>query len=166
MSLYFFLHLFIAYIYFQCFNVIYNFKRPVFLCCVCVCVCVCVLSCSVMFDSLKLHELQLVRLLCPRNFLGKNIGVDCHFLLQGIIPTEGSNLYLLCLLHWKVDSVLYAIWEAPVLLVNIFNNHTDNHSFSRAFVKTKYYMDFQAFSLTTPFRKNVLQQHCREKNKV
>ena len=26
---------------------------------------------------------------------GKNTGVGCHFLLQGIFPTEGSNLRLL-----------------------------------------------------------------------
>ena len=26
---------------------------------------------------------------------GKNTGVDCHFLLQGIFPTQGSNLHLL-----------------------------------------------------------------------
>ena len=32
-----------------------------------------------------------VRLLCPWNFLGKNTGVDCHSLLQGIFPTQGSN---------------------------------------------------------------------------
>ena len=30
-------------------------------------------------------------LLCPWNSPGKNIGVDCHFLLQGIFPTQGSN---------------------------------------------------------------------------
>ena len=28
-------------------------------------------------------------------FSGKNTGVDCHFLLQGIFPTQGSNLSLL-----------------------------------------------------------------------
>ena len=39
-------------------------------------------------------------LLCPWDFPGKNIGVDCHFLFQGIFPTQGSNLHLLCLLHW------------------------------------------------------------------
>ena len=32
-------------------------------------------------------------------FPGKNIGVNCHFLLQGIFPTQGSELHLLCLLH-------------------------------------------------------------------
>ena len=26
---------------------------------------------------------------------GKNIGEDCHFLLQGIFPTQGSNSHLL-----------------------------------------------------------------------
>ena len=29
----------------------------------------------------------------------------CHFLLQGIFPTQGSTLCLLCLLHWQVDSL-------------------------------------------------------------
>ena len=27
--------------------------------------------------------------------------MGCHFLLQGIFPIQGSNLYLLCLLHWQ-----------------------------------------------------------------
>ena len=27
--------------------------------------------------------------------------VSCHFLLQGIFPTQGSNPRLLCLLHWQ-----------------------------------------------------------------
>ena len=30
----------------------------------------------------------------PWDFPGKNSGVDCHFLLQGIFPTQGSNLGL------------------------------------------------------------------------
>ena len=32
--------------------------------------------------------------------------MGCHFLLQGIFLTQGSNLHLLCLLHWQVDSIL------------------------------------------------------------
>ena len=28
-----------------------------------------------------------------------------HFLLQGIFPTQGSNLHPLCFLHWQVDSL-------------------------------------------------------------
>ena len=42
------------------------------------------------------------RLLCPWNFLGKNTGVGCHFPLQGIFLTQGSNP---CLLHWQADSL-------------------------------------------------------------
>ena len=37
------------------------------------------------------HRLQPARLLCPWDFLGNSTGVDCHFLLQGIFPTQGSN---------------------------------------------------------------------------
>ena len=37
---------------------------------------------------------------------GKNTGVGCHALLQGIFPTQGSNLCLLYLLHWQAG-VLY-----------------------------------------------------------
>ena len=32
---------------------------------------------------------------CPRKFPGKNTGVGCHFLLQGIFPTQGLNMHLL-----------------------------------------------------------------------
>ena len=36
---------------------------------------------------------------------GKNTGVDCHFFLQGIFPTQGLNPHLLCLLHWQASSL-------------------------------------------------------------
>ena len=35
------------------------------------------------------------RLLCPWNCPGKNIGVGCQLLLQGIFPTQGSHPHLL-----------------------------------------------------------------------
>ena len=35
------------------------------------------------------------------DFPGRNTGVDCHFLLQGIFLTQGSYL---CFLHWREDS--------------------------------------------------------------
>ena len=35
------------------------------------------------------------RLLCPWDSPGKNTGVGCHALLQGIFPSQGSNLDLL-----------------------------------------------------------------------
>ena len=42
------------------------------------------------------------RFLCPWDSSGKNTGVGCHFLLQGIFPILES---LLCLLHWQADSL-------------------------------------------------------------
>ena len=61
--------------------------------------------CSIMSDSCNPMDCSLARLLCPWNFPAKNTGVGCHFLLQGIFPTRGSNLLLLDLLHWQVDSL-------------------------------------------------------------
>ena len=37
---------------------------------------------------------------CPWDSPGKNTGVGCHFLLQGIFLTQGSNLHFLHLRHW------------------------------------------------------------------
>ena len=54
-----------------------------------------------MSDSLQPHGLQPARLLCPWDSPGKNTGVGCHALLQGIVPTQGSNLGLL---HWWILS--------------------------------------------------------------
>ena len=61
-----------------------------------------VFSCSVVSSSLRLHGLQPSRLLCPWDFPGKNTGVGCHFLLQGIFATQGSSWGIL---HWQVDSL-------------------------------------------------------------
>ena len=65
----------------------------------------CVCLCSVVFDSLRPHGLQPARLLCPWDSPGKNNGVDYCFLLQGIFLTQGLNLHLLCLLHFRL--ILY-----------------------------------------------------------
>ena len=45
--------------------------------------------------TLRPHGMYPARLLCPWNSPGKNTGVGCHSLLQGISPTQGSNLGLL-----------------------------------------------------------------------
>ena len=54
-------------------------------------------------------------------FSGKNPGVSCHALLQGIFPTQGSNLGLLCLLHWQKVSLPLA---SP--LIGRKNNKQEN----------------------------------------
>ena len=64
--------------------------------------------------STLLHPCGLspTRLLCPWDFPGKNTGVGCHFLLQGIFPTQGLNLRLL---HWHAGALLLSsqgsLWE-------------------------------------------------------
>ena len=53
-----------------------------------------------------------IRLLCPQNLPGKNTGVGCHFLLQGIFLTQGLNP---CLLQRVVLFFFFttsATWEA------------------------------------------------------
>ena len=46
---------------------------------------------SVVSDFLWPHGPEPARLLYPWDFPGKNTGMDCHILLQGIVPTQGSN---------------------------------------------------------------------------
>ena len=71
---------------------------------------------SIVPDSLRLHGLQPVRLLCPGDFPGKDTGMGCHFFLEGVFLTQKSNLSLL---HWQVDSLplshqgrpYYSLWS-------------------------------------------------------
>ena len=50
---------------------------------------------SAMSDSLRPYRLQSARLLCPWGSPGKNTGVVCHFLLQGIFQIHGWSPTLL-----------------------------------------------------------------------
>ena len=69
---------------------------------------------SVVSDSLQVYGLQPTRLLCPWDSPGKNTGVGCHALLQGIFLTQGLNLGLL---HWQAGSLPLAPRGKPVLYV-------------------------------------------------
>ena len=64
-----------------------------------------VISRSVVSVALWPRGRQPSRPLCLWNFPGKNAGVGCHFLFQGIFLTQGSNPRVLRLLHWQVDSL-------------------------------------------------------------
>ena len=50
-------------------------------------------------------DCSFARFLCPWDSLGNSTRIGCHALLQGIVLTQESNLPLLCLLHWQVDSL-------------------------------------------------------------
>ena len=69
------------------------------------------ISCSVVSGSLWSPGLWLTRLLYPWNSSGKNTGVGCHALLQGIFPTQVLNLglppcrrILYCLNHQEAQT--------------------------------------------------------------
>ena len=53
------------------------------------------------------------------DFPGKKIGVGCHFLLQGIFPTQGSNPHLL---PWRADSLPLNHQGSPVGLCHSSNS--------------------------------------------
>ena len=54
-----------------------------------------------MSNSLQSHGLcKPSSLLCPWDFSVKNTEMGCHFFLQGIFLTQGSNLKLL---QWQID---------------------------------------------------------------
>ena len=91
----------------------------------------CLTFCNSMDCSLpgsSAHVILLARILYWRNFTG----VGCHSLLQGIFPTQGLNLCLLCLLHWQVDSLPLAPPQKPNQMctcrMGIFFTMYDNHS--------------------------------------
>ena len=71
------------------------------------------------------HGLEPARLLCSRNFSGKDTGVGCHFHLQGTFPTQGRNPSLPCFLHYRQVPSCWATGEESLtswsLLFLFFN---------------------------------------------
>ena len=66
---------------------------------------------------------------CPSDFSvhgdfpGKNTGVGCHFLLQGIFLTQGANPHLL---HWQVDSLPLSHQGSPKYITYIMPFNSSN----------------------------------------
>ena len=80
-------------------------------------------ACSVaVSNSLHPNGLYPARFLCPWDFPGKNTGVGCHFLLQGIFLTQGSNP---CLLHWQADSLPLSHLGSPESARGLLKTQTD-----------------------------------------
>ena len=88
--------------------------------------------------TLRPYEPQPARLLCPWDSPGKNTGVGCYALLQGIFLTQGSNSHLLGRLHWQMGSLplvplgsssVHGILQARILeLVAIFFSRGSSRS--------------------------------------
>ena len=98
--------------------------------CVCVCVCLCVCVCV----CVCVHAWKSTRLLCLWNFPDKNTGVCCHFLLQGIFPSQGLNPRLLQLQHWQADSLPLSHKGSPLDVIfgkglfNSFGYHKEDNT--------------------------------------
>ena len=58
-----------------------------------------------MFDSCNPMNCSLPSSSVHGDSPGKNTGVGCYFLLQGIFQTQGFNPRLLHLLHWQAESL-------------------------------------------------------------
>ena len=103
-----------------------NIKKNIDTCITESTVCVCLLvtqSCLILCDPLgssprgsSVHRIFQARILER---------VACHFLLQGIFPTQGSNLNLLHLLHWQVDSLPLHHLGSPLYIHLFINSKTE-----------------------------------------
>ena len=86
---------------------------------ICCCCCCCVSS--VMSDSVRLHRQQPTRLHHPWDSPGKNTGVGCHCLLQGMKGKSESEVAQSCPtlrdpMDWRLPgSSIHGIFQARVL---------------------------------------------------
>ena len=76
---------------------------------------------SVISDSLQPHVLY-----SPQNSPGQNTGADSHSLLQGIFPTQGSNLSLTSPALAGGFFTTSATWEVNSLGCSFQNTNTIN----------------------------------------
>ena len=96
-------------------------SKEVGLCIYIYCVCVCACARAHSLSSVQLFATPWTRVhQAPLsvNSPGKNIGVSCHFLPQGIFPTQGLNLHLL---HWQANSLPLNYLRSPIYYVSLFN---------------------------------------------
>ena len=97
-------------------------------------------SCSVMSDSMDCS-------LPGPSVHGKNNGVGCHFLLQGIFPSQESNLCLLQPLHWQVEPLSHLgspLYPGPKGPCTILYSSTSYHLrfFVCLFFHWRFWFDF------------------------
>ena len=91
-------------------------------------------KCAHSSTSVMSESLQPTRLLCLWDFPGKNTGVGCHALLQGIFPTKGSNPHLLycrqILYHWVPQEALWISNSAFKVRWLPFTSFSSNPSYA------------------------------------
>ena len=74
--------------------------------------------------------------LCSWDFPGKNTGVGCHFLLQGIYLSQGLNPHLLHLLQWQAGSLPVAPpYQFQLNSWSFKANRTSQYDFKMSIIK-------------------------------
>ena len=104
--------------------------------CVCACVCACVRVCVRVCVCVCVRAQPCLTLCDPMDcsLSGSSVhgvshtGMSCRFFLQGIFLTQGSNLHLLQLLRWPVDSLPLAppgsrLSYIPIPIIQIKDEH-------------------------------------------
>ena len=123
---------------------------------------------SVMSNSLWHRGLEPTRLLCPWNSPGKNTGVGCHSLLQGIFLTQQLSphtlhckqiLYLLSHLQFSSVQSLSCIWLMLTPLI-VAHQAALSMEFSRQDTGVDSHFLLQGIFLTQGLNSCLL--HCRQ----
>ena len=101
---------------------------------------------------------QPARLLCPWDSPGKNIGVGCPFLLQGIFLTQGSNLgplhcrQILYQLSYKgspsIDEKMRKMLYVYVYIYIYIHIHTHTHIHTMEYYSAMRKKEILPFSIT------------------
>ena len=82
------------------------------------------------------------RVLCPWDSPGKNTGVGCHFLLQGIFLTKGLNPCLLSLLNWQVGSLPLVPPGKPRISMCMLSHFSQVQLFVILWIVSHWFMGF------------------------
>ena len=98
-------------------------------------ICMCVLS---RFSHVRLCATLWTAGSSPWEFLGKNTGVGCHFLFQGIFLTQGSNP---CILH------LPALVGGFFITSTTWEAHTHKHTYMEMILNFHYVIYFLFYSI-------------------
>ena len=78
---------------------------------------------------------------------GKNTRVGCRFLLQGIFSTQGSNVHLLCLLHWQVGSLPLT----PPIYCFSYSDFLPSYTIPLSYSKCPFLLELYAFAFVLQF---------------
>ena len=87
--------------------------------------CVCVLSRVQLFGLFVTPQTVACQAPLSMKIFRQEYWSGLHFLLHGIFLTQGSNLRLLCLLHWQADSLplhhLGSTYDVENVLILLFD---------------------------------------------